>query len=321
MSAVIPGLDIGLAIRNFVGPDEVPDISAILAYAERAETLGFESLWAWDHILLGVQPSFPIFDSLTTLTAIAARTNRIKLGTGVLVLPLRNPVVLAKVLNSLDHISHGRLVLGVAAGWYAREFDAVGVPFKQRGRIMERNLDILEAFWSQERVTLRIDDLNLRDAVLRPLPVQQPRPTILIGGYVDAVLRRAGRRGDGWLTYFYTPASFVRSWQRVLEYARAAGRDPHDLTATNQLAVYVGPKRSAAEGPLREWLSTEWDTARWSESTVEHGISGSVDECVEQLLAHARTGVHRLVLIPYRYQPEQVELLAAEVLPLLAQAL
>src|SRR5438874_10873754 len=109
----------GLALRNFVGPAETPDVDGIYAYAERAEALGFESLWAWDHILLGVEPSFPIIDSITTLGAVAARTTRIKLGTGVLVLPLRNPVVAAKALGSLDVISKGRLVLGVAGGWDA----------------------------------------------------------------------------------------------------------------------------------------------------------------------------------------------------------
>ena len=107
----------GLAIRNFVGPGEVPDVHTLYAYAQRAEELGYESLWAWDHILLGVEPSFPILDSITTLGAIAARTTRIKLGAGVLVLPLRNPVVAAKALGSLDVISGGRLILGVAAGW------------------------------------------------------------------------------------------------------------------------------------------------------------------------------------------------------------
>ena len=102
----------GVAIRNFVGPGETPDVEALLRYAERAEELGFESLWAWDHILLGVDPSFPVLDSLTILTAIAVRTKRIRLGTGVMVLPLRNPVVAAKVLASLDQISKGRLLLG-----------------------------------------------------------------------------------------------------------------------------------------------------------------------------------------------------------------
>src|SRR5207247_10055518 len=113
--------EFALAIRNFVGPGEVPDVQGIYAYAERAEALGFESLWAWDHILLGVEPSFPIIDSITTLGAVAARTSKIKLGTGVLVLPLRNPVVTAKALGSLHVISGGRLVLGAQAAWSARE--------------------------------------------------------------------------------------------------------------------------------------------------------------------------------------------------------
>ena len=95
------------------------------------EQLGFDSLWVWDHILLGVEPNFPIFESLTLLTAIAARTKKIKLGTGILVLPLRNPVILAKQLSSMDQLSDGRLIMGMASGWYKREFDAVGVPFEQ----------------------------------------------------------------------------------------------------------------------------------------------------------------------------------------------
>jgi alkanesulfonate monooxygenase len=305
----------GLAIRNFVGPGDVPDVKALYAYAERAEALGFESLWAWDHVLLGVEPSFPIIDSITTLAAIAARTRTIRLGTGVLVLPLRNPVVAAKALGSLDVISGGRLILGVAAGWYAREFDAVGVPFKQRGRIFERNLEILLRLWTEERVTLKVDEFNLREAVLVPRTAQRPRPPVLIGGYVDAVLKRAGTVGDGWLTYFYTPESFTKSWQKVQAFAREAGRDPSTLTATNQLAIYVGTNRAQTEQDMRHWLSTEWDTAAWSESTVEHAIHGSPEECVAQLRAHVQTEVNRIILIPYRYEPEQVERIAKEVLP------
>ena len=305
----------GLAVRNFVGPGEVPDIPALYTYAERAEALGFESLWAWDHVLLGVEPSFPIVDSITMLGAIAARTKKIKLGTGVLVLPLRNPVVGAKALGSLDVISGGRLILGVAAGWYAREFDAVGVPFKQRGRIFERNLDILMRLWTEERVSLKVDEFNLREAVMVPRTIQRPRPPVLIGGYVDAVLKRAGTVGDGWLTYFYTPESFTKGWEKVKGFARAAGRDPKTLSSTNQLAVYVGSSRAQTTQDMRHWLSTEWDTAAWSESTIDHAIHGSPEECVAQLKAHVGTGVDRIILIPYRYQPEQVERIAKEVLP------
>ncbi len=307
----------GLAIRNFVGPGEVPDVQEIYAYAERAEALGFESLWAWDHVLLGVEPAFPILDSITLLGAVAARTRRIKLGTGVLVLPLRNPVTAAKALGSLDVISGGRLILGVAAGWYAREFDAVGVPFKGRGRHFERNLDILVRLWTEERVTLQVDEFNLREAVMVPRPAQRPRPPVLIGGYVDAVLRRVATRGDGWLTYFYTPESFTRAWQRIQTFAREAGRDPSGLTGTNQLAIYVGESREQTTPDMRRWLSTEWDVASWSLSTIEHAIHGSVRDCAEQLRAHVATGAHRIILIPYRYQHDQVERIAREVLPAL----
>jgi alkanesulfonate monooxygenase len=101
----------------------------------------------------------------------------------------------------------------------------------------------------------------------------------------------------------------------VKAFAREAGRDPAKLTATNQLAVYVGRSRTETTTDMRQWLSTEWDTAAWSESTIDHAIHGSVSECVEQLRAHVKTGVHRIILIPYRYQPEQVERIAKEVLP------
>ena len=305
----------GLAMRNFVGPGETPDVDGLLAYAQRAEELGFESLWVWDHMLLGVDPAFPVLDSLTILTAIASRTTRIKLGTGVLVLPLRNPVVTAKALSSLDHISKGRLILGTAAGWYAREFDAVGVEFKRRGRLFERNLDLLLRLWTEDSVTLQVDNYTLRRAVLLPKPYQSPHPPVLIGGYVDAVLRRAARMGDGWLTYFYTPEGFANSWNKVLAYAEEYGRDPSTLSATNQLAIHVGPPKEEADPPMRHWLSTEWDVAGWSDSTIEHAICGTPDECVEQLRPHIQAGVDRLILIPYRYQPEQVELIAREVVP------
>src|SRR3989338_2382245 len=221
-----------------------------------------------------------------------------------MVLPLRNPTVAAKALGTLDVISRGRLILGVAAGWYAREFDAVGVPFKQRGRLFERNLDILTRLWTEDRVSLQVDVFNLREAVMVPRPAQRPRPPILIGGYVDAVLRRVAARGDGWLTYFYTPESYQRSWEKIEGFAREAGRDPGTLTGTNQLAIYVGRSRAETEAPMRQWLQTEWDVAAWSESTIEHAIRGSAEECVAQLRAHVEAGGDRLIIIPHRYPPE-----------------
>src|SRR5918992_3897258 len=115
----------GIAARNFTAYPEMPDVQGLVEYGVKMEELGFDSIWVWDHILLGVEPSFPIIESLTLLTAIAARTKKIKLSTGILVLALRNPVVLAKQLSSMDLLSDGRLLLAMAAGWYRREFDAI----------------------------------------------------------------------------------------------------------------------------------------------------------------------------------------------------
>ena len=204
----------------------MPSAQELIDYGVRVEKLGYESIWAWDHILLGVEPSFPIIEALSILTAIAARTQTLKLGTGVLVMPMRNPVILAKELASLDLISNGRLIVGTAVGWYKREFKAMGVDFHERGKIMERSLDIIKRLWTENRVTEDFPPYLIKDAVMYPKPVQKPHPPILIGGYVDAVLRRAATKGDGWLTYYYTADSFASNWARVRALRRGGGPQP-----------------------------------------------------------------------------------------------
>ena len=223
----------GLAMRNFTTYPEMPDPQALIAYAAKAEELGFDSVWVWDHIFLGVEPPFPVIDSLTLLSAVAARTSRIKLGTGVLVLPLRNPVVLAKELSSLDLIAEGRLLLGMASGWYKREFDAVGVPFEQRGRIMDRNLEILRRLWTEDQVNGEYPPHRLRGSNMSPKPARLP--VMLIGGYVDRVLKRAALTG-GWLTYFYTPEGFAKSWAKVCGFAEGGGEGPGDIAQRQPIA-------------------------------------------------------------------------------------
>ena len=277
----------GIAMRNFTKYPEMPSAKELIDYGVRMEELGYESLWAWDHILLGVDPNFPIHEALTILTAVAARTSKIKVGTGILVMPMRNPVILAKELATIDHISDGRLIVGAAVGWYKREFNSMGVDFHQRGKIMEQGLEIISRLWTEEKVDGDYPPYKLRGAVLYPKPVQKPRPPILIGGYVDAVLKRAGTKGDGWLTYYYTPESFTRVWGKVRRFAEEAGRNPDELISTNQLPICIG-ERAKIEAPMKHWLQTEWDYASWSESTMESAIMGT------------RRGVHRAARAAYR---------------------
>lgn len=308
----------GLAVQNFTPYPQEPDIAEILEYGRRAEDLGFDSLCAWDHILLGSKVAFPFLESLSTLTALATVTERVRLGTGVLVLPVRNPVVLAKVTSSVDRISGGRLFLGVANGWYEREFQAVGVPFAGRGKVFERNLDILLRFWTEDAVNGEAGDHVFKGAVMLPKPIQQPHPTLLIGGYVDRVLRRAGTRGDGWLTYFYTADAFRRSWEKVRAFAEEAGRDPDALTNLSQLVVCVDDSYEKADRRAREFMDRYFDTPAWSDATQDHAIRGTPEQCAEQLAAHVEAGVRHVVLVPTEYAAEQVDAIAADVLPKLA---
>jgi alkanesulfonate monooxygenase len=311
-------VQIGLALENFTPFPKLPDVEAILRYAKRADELGFDSLWAWDHIILGSKQPFPFLESLSTLAAVAVVTERAGLATGVLVLPVRNPVVLAKVTSSLDQISSGRLILGVASGWYEREFEAVGIPFKDRGRIFLRNLDILERFWTEERVTGEADGMSFRNTVMLPRPARQPRPVLLIGGYVDKVLRRVATRSDGWLTYFYTADGFTRAWEKIRAFAAEAGRDPDSLTNVAQLPICIDETYEGADRKIRDFLDRYFDMAPWSESTAESSIRGTPEQCAEQLAEHVRRGVRHIALVPWNYDPDQVEQIAAELVPMLA---
>jgi probable F420-dependent oxidoreductase len=311
----------GLALRNFAPASEALDVDKLVSYARRGEELGFASLWAWDHILLGSKVAFPFLESLSVLSFLAGTTSRVQLGTGVLVLPLRNPVVLAKVTSTIDHLSGGRLVLGVAAGWYEREFEAVGVPFDHRGRVFVRNFEVLNRFWTESRVDGEADGMLFRGAVMVPSPQQRPRPAVLFGGYVDRVLRRVATRSDGWLTYFYTAESFTRAWGQILQYAGEAGRGPGELRNVAQLPICVDESFEKADARVRDFIGRYFDVAPWSESTPESSIRGRPEDCAAQLEEHIAAGAQHIVLVPCDYDLEQVERIAAEVVPSLGVAL
>ncbi len=308
-------VEFGLALENFTPERKVPDMDAITAYAVTAEELGFASVWAWDHLFLGARRPFPFLEALTTLSMVAARTSRIMLGTGILVLPIREPAIVAKTAATLQLGSGGRLMLGVAAGWYEREFDATAVPFRQRGKIFERNLDMMFRLWADDDVTGEWDGRVLRRVRMLPLP--RPRPQVLIGGYVDRVLRRVATLGDGWVTYFYTAGSIARAWSAIRGYAEQAGRDPGQLTVAAQVPLCIGSSYEEASRQAREYVSEYFDVPAWSEATPESAVRGTPQQCAEQIAAFIDAGVGHLVFCPYNYQTEQVRRLAAEVLPLL----
>jgi probable F420-dependent oxidoreductase len=309
----------GLAVENFTPAPRVPDLDAIVAYGRRAEELGYDSLWAWDHMFLGTGRPFPFLESLTTLTVLARETERVELGTGILVLPLRSAAVLAKTAATLELVSGGRLTLGMAVGWYEREFDACGVPFRKRGQIFEENLELMKQFWTGERVTGEARGVPFRNALMLPKPSPRERPRLLVGGYVDKVLKRVAERSDGWLTYFYEPEAFSAAWTRIRQYARDAGRDPDSLDNVTKLTFCVDDSFEAADQRARKYIGDYFDLPPWSKASVESAIRGTPEQCAEQIAAQVAAGVQHICLMPVDYDLDQVERFAAEVMPLVSE--
>jgi len=215
----------------------------IRSVAVTAERLGYHVLWTAEHIIFPPTISThypyggrfpypvtdPILDIVATLSYVAALTSRIRLGSSVLVLPTRNPIVLAKELASLDVLSDGRVLLGVASGWLREEFDLLGVPFRERGARMDEYLSLLRALWTQDKVTFRGRWFDLTDAAFFPKPVQKPLP-IWIGGGSPAALRRVVRLGDGWIA---APRprldDLAKDIDEIRRLAERAGRDPRSI--------------------------------------------------------------------------------------------
>ncbi len=186
------------------GPCADPAVSARVARA--AESAGFESVWTGEHVALPdprvppspAPPHFPMLHPSVALAYVAGVTERLRLGTGIVILPQRNPVVLAKELASLDVVSAGRLEFGLGVGYLKPEFDALGIPFERRGERSDEYIEAIRALWTQEKPSFRGKYVSFAGIDARPRPAQQPHPPIVVGGHSKSALARAVRRGNGW---------------------------------------------------------------------------------------------------------------------------
>ncbi|MCS7251799.1 MAG: LLM class F420-dependent oxidoreductase [Anaerolineae bacterium] len=191
-------MHIGVCLPNY-GRASSPE--AICEVAQAAEALGFDSIWTTDHILVPEayeEPYGRIFETWTTLAYVAALTRRVRLGTSILILGLRNPVLVAKQAATLDQLSNGRLILGIGAGWLASEFENLGMSFRRRIRFLEEGILLMRTLWTTPRPRFEGRFFRIRDAVFEPPPVQSGGPPIWIGGNTEAAVQRAARLGDGW---------------------------------------------------------------------------------------------------------------------------
>lgn len=181
-----------------------PEVAARVAGA--AEAAGFDSVWTGEHVVLPdpqappspAPPSFPMLDPAVALAFLAGHTRTLRLATGIIILPQRNPVILAKELASVDVVSGGRLLFGLGAGYLQPEFDAIGAPFDDRGPRTSEAIEVVRTLWTQESPHFDGRFWSFRGIQTRPMPVQQPHPPILVGGHSPPAFRRAVSQGNGW---------------------------------------------------------------------------------------------------------------------------
>jgi len=246
-----------------------PSTAARLARA--AEAAGFESLWAGEHVVLPdpqappspMGPSEPILDPAIALTFAAANTTRVRLGTGIIILPQRNPLVLAKELASLDVLSAGRLIVGIGVGYLEPEFRALGAPFADRGAVTDEYLGAMRAIWGQAKPAYQGRFVSFANVQAHPQPVQQPHPPFVIGGRSAPAFRRAVSQGHGW----YGFGLDLDATRRALDGLRAAAAETARPAGLGPLQISITPGRGVGV-----------DLA-----TVEK---------------YAALGVHRLILMP-----------------------
>jgi probable F420-dependent oxidoreductase len=232
-------------IGAFARKDVVERIQTV---ARHAEALGFNSLWVGDHVVIPSQITskypyhpegkFPIdpadnfLEPLTVLTYVAACTTRVRLGTGVLIIPYRNPVVTAKTIATLDVLSRGRTIVGAGVGWMAEEFAYLNAPYHERGKQTDEYLQAMKALWTQDEPQFEGRYVHFSQLRCEPKPVQKPHPPIWIGGHSTAALRRTATLADGWYGHvlWRSPDALPREIQAIRQFAEQAGRDPRALT-------------------------------------------------------------------------------------------
>ncbi|HEU0248993.1 MAG TPA: LLM class flavin-dependent oxidoreductase [Gaiellaceae bacterium] len=275
--------------------DGLPDPGRFRATAELVEEIGFDSIWAGEHL------SFhnPILDIGVALSAFAAWTDTVKLGAGVVLLPLRHPSLVAKQMASLDYLSGGRVLLGIGVGGEGmKDFEAAGVPIGERGRRADEGIRALRALFGPDAASFKGEFFSFEDVRIEPRATQPDGPPILVAGMRPGALRRAGRFGDGWLPYMITARRYAESLELVREHARAAGRDPDGLLCAVVLFAFVGDDGEATRDEARAHLSRRYGAEFEPYQIEKLCIAGTPAECVDRISAYIRAGVRHFCLNP-----------------------
>ena len=287
-------MQFGLCIPHYGKPVSLDDLRTTV---QRAEALGFHSVWVSDHVVTPshLLPSMgPIFyDAFVVLTCAAAFTRRVRLGSTVIVVPYRNPLVTAKMLSTLDVLSQGRVIFGVGAGGAPDEFEALGVPSNQRGRRTDEYLSLMIALWTQDPTTFKGRFFSFTDVRFEPKPHQKPHPPIWVGGRSDAALRRAVRVGEAWHPTAMALPTLQERMAQLHHLSQAAGRSEGPMVTVHQGIRLTDEYSSSREDERRPGRGTprqiREDMERYRELGVPVVVCNFAAANVEELVKAMET--------------------------------
>ena len=297
----------GIAIpQDFI--NRPVDMQLVREFVRKAETLGYDSLWVQEAIV----GSVPILEPVSLLNYAAALTTRLRLGTSVMLLVLRNPVQLAKSLSTLDQMSHGRLTVGIGIGGHVSE-STFGLPRERRIRRFVEAIQVMKALWTEPRASVEGSYWSFNDVAMEPKPVQSPHPPLWFGARQAPALKRAVRHGDGFMgAGSSSTQDFIEQYALLQQYLDEAQRDPATFAISKRVYLAVNTDRDRAEQRLRDWFGVRYRNA---DMASQVSIWGSRDECVNKLGELVTAGAQHLMLNPVFDEMEHLELLAQDILP------
>ena len=293
------------------------DGEALCRFAQAADSLGFESIWAPDHIVLPTAPtnqypysadgSFsrpgdtPFLELMTVLSYVAACTDRIRVGSTVIILPYRNPVLQAKMFASLDILTGGRVICGVGVGWLEKEFETLGAPYSERGPMSDEHLAILKCLWTEKDPEFHGRYYSFDKIQFYPKPIQKPHIPIWVGGHTRRAIRRAVTYGDAWHPARQTPEYVAELLPYLRQQATEAGRDPDEVTISLKRTLHFADLQIDAGAGVRSGgavVGTTGDVIEDVRRCQGHGIqqltydflTDDADECV-RIIEHFAANV------------------------------
>jgi F420-dependent oxidoreductase-like protein len=298
--------------------------------ADACERFGIETLFSGDHYISTTDEVGNVaHDAWTTMAALAARTSSLRLGTLVTPVTFRPPALLANIVATVDHVSGGRVELGLGAGWMEREHEAFGFPFPEmavRLKMLAEQLEIVHRLWTEERVSFAGEHYALIDAPGMPKPLQSPHPPIVVGGSgtrgtAIPAARFADEYNTAWIAH---PSEFAVIRERVAAACTEVGRDPATMRFSLAIHCVVGTSRDEALDKTRAIYALtprEQGFDDWFTSFTEYRLVGSVDEVAEQLLPYAAHGADRVMVIHILHRDlDSIQLIGERLLPILRDA-